>query len=175
MKSKHVFGGGTLAGVIGSVVLGATGSTGATGALSAGSISHPSGESKLESSPLSQRFLLPQKHVQTQTVKSSASVSTVGHATVAKRRTALGSSVFVNYGNVQVKVTAQGKKILDVQTVQFPHQDGQSQMIAQYSLPILRKKALVAQSAKITGVSGASYTSYGFQKSLQSALKKLGI
>jgi uncharacterized protein with FMN-binding domain len=48
-------------------------------------------------------------------------------------------------------------------------------MIAQQSIPILRQEALAAQSAKIQGVSGASYTSYGFQKSLQSALNKLGI
>ena len=48
-------------------------------------------------------------------------------------------------------------------------------MIAQQSLPQLRKQALATQSANIQGVSGASYTSYGFEKSLQSALNKLGI
>ena len=40
---------------------------------------------------------------------------------------------------------------------------------------MLEQQALQAQSANIQGVSGASYTSAGFQESLQSALSKLNI
>ena len=94
---------------------------------------------------------------------------------VATVKTAVGKSVFVNFGNVQVKVTAKGKKIVDVQALQTPNQAGRSMMIAQYSVPILRKEALAAQSAKIASVSGASYTSYGYKMSLQSALTRLGL
>jgi uncharacterized protein with FMN-binding domain len=36
------------------------------------------------------------------------------------------------------------------------------------------QQALQAQSANLQGVSGASYTSAGFEQSLQSALTKLG-
>jgi uncharacterized protein with FMN-binding domain len=34
---------------------------------------------------------------------------------------------------------------------------------------------VAAQSASIQGVSGASYTSAGFEQSLQAALKQLGV
>jgi uncharacterized protein with FMN-binding domain len=39
---------------------------------------------------------------------------------------------------------------------------------------VLEQEALQAQSANIQGVSGASYTSAGFEQSLQSALTELG-
>ena len=38
---------------------------------------------------------------------------------------------------------------------------------------MLRQEVLQAQSANIQGVSGASYTSYGFYLSLQSALGRI--
>jgi uncharacterized protein with FMN-binding domain len=50
-----------------------------------------------------------------------------------------------------------------------------SQNIDQQSIPILEQQAMQAQSANIQGVSGASYTSGGFQQSLQGALHQLGL
>jgi len=49
-----------------------------------------------------------------------------------------------------------------------------SQSIDQQSIPLLEQQALQAQRANLQGVSGASYTSAGFEQSLQSALTKLG-
>jgi uncharacterized protein with FMN-binding domain len=49
-----------------------------------------------------------------------------------------------------------------------------SQLIDQQAIPILEQEAMQAQSANIQGVSGASYTSAGFQQSLQAALQTLG-
>jgi uncharacterized protein with FMN-binding domain len=48
-------------------------------------------------------------------------------------------------------------------------------MIASIAIPKLQQQAVAAQSANINGVSGASYTSGGFAKSLQSALKQAGL
>jgi uncharacterized protein with FMN-binding domain len=48
-----------------------------------------------------------------------------------------------------------------------------SQSIDEYAIPILEAQALSAQSANIQGVSGASFTSAGFEQSLQAALIKL--
>ncbi len=47
-----------------------------------------------------------------------------------------------------------------------------SQYIMSQALPILRQEFLTAQSAKIQNVSGATYTSQAFTKSLQAALLK---
>ena len=43
------------------------------------------------------------------------------------------------------------------------------------AVPILRQQTLAAQSDAIQGASGASYTSYGWFKSLQGALAKAGL
>jgi uncharacterized protein with FMN-binding domain len=72
-------------------------------------------------------------------------------------------------------VTATGKGITKIGIASLD--DGgsfRSQSIDQQSIPILEQQALQVQSANIQGVSGASYTSAGFQNSLQSALAKLG-
>jgi len=50
-----------------------------------------------------------------------------------------------------------------------------SEYIDQQSIPQLEQQALSAQSANIQGVSGASFTTAGFEQSLQSALSKLGL
>lgn len=152
MKRNQFFALGTVAGIAGTTLL----TAGASTAVNVGSLS--------ASGPNPSQVGAKQSVI-TPTVK----------ATVAKARTVVGNSVYVNFGYVQVKVTAKGKKIVDVKAIKSPNQDGNSMMIAQYSIPILRKEALQAQSANIQGVSGASYTSYGFKQSLQSALTKLGI
>ena len=74
-----------------------------------------------------------------------------------------------------MKVTVVGTKITNVTIGSI--QDGgnyRSQSIDQQSIPILEQETLAAQSGNIQGVSGASYTSAGFQMSLQHALTSLG-
>jgi len=91
-------------------------------------------------------------------------------------RTVTGPLVNYYYGELSVKVTANGKKITAV-TIASINDGGnpRSVQIDQYAIPYLEPEALSAQSYKIQSVSGASYTSAGFQMSLQYALKKLGI
>ena len=84
-----------------------------------------------------------------------------------------GSVVNVNYGNVQVQITVVNGKITDAQALQAP--SGRSDRYTQYALPILRSQTLAAQGSNIQGASGASYTSYGWYTSLQSALAKAGL
>jgi uncharacterized protein with FMN-binding domain len=83
----------------------------------------------------------------------------------------------VNYswGVLSVKVTVTGNKITNV-TIGSLDDGGnpRSQYIDQASIPQLEQQALQAQSSSIQGVSGASYTSAGFQQSLQAALQSLG-
>jgi len=113
----------------------------------------------------------------------SSATSTTGPATTSpattnssSTRSADGPSVNYNYGVLSVSVKVSGKKITNVGIASLD--DGgnfRSQSIDQQSIPILEQQALQAQSANIQGVSGASYTSAGFQQSLQSALSKLGV
>ena len=86
-----------------------------------------------------------------------------------------GAAEQTRYGIVQVKVTVAGKKITNVSFVQLTAFDGRSQQINSDAAPILLQETLQAQSANIQSVSGASYTSQGYDQSLQSALDRAGI
>ncbi len=109
------------------------------------------------------------------TTTTTAAPTTTTVATTGVR-TATGPLVNYFYGELSVKVTANGKKITSVTIASIT--DGgnpRSISIDQYAIPILEPEVIAAQSYSIQSVSGASYTSAGFQLSLQYALKKLGI
>lgn len=89
-------------------------------------------------------------------------------------QTATGDAIDVRWGNVQVQVTLTGGRITDIASVQLPDGDGHSARISERVWPTLVQQAIEAQSSQIAGVSGASYTSYGFEQSLKSALLALG-
>jgi uncharacterized protein with FMN-binding domain len=113
---------------------------------------------------------------QTTTTPKSTTPST-GTKTTAKSSTTktVDGPVETNqYGNVQVRVSVKGGKVTDVSAVQLPQSDGRSAQISAQAAPTLRQEALTAQSAKIHGVSGATYTSTGYQASLQGALVQAG-
>ena len=84
-----------------------------------------------------------------------------------------GPSVFVKYGNVQVKITVEQGKITDVVAAVAP--TGKNDRWTNMAVPILKQQTLAAQSANIQGASGASYTSYGWFTSLQGALAEAGL
>lgn len=90
-------------------------------------------------------------------------------------RTIAGDAIQTQYGVVQVQVTVAGTKITNASFLQLTAYDGRSQEINSYAAPILLQETLSAQSANIDTVSGASYTTAGYQQSLQSALDKAGI
>jgi len=84
-----------------------------------------------------------------------------------------GDAIDVGYGIVQVKITVSNGKITEADVVQAP--SGRNQRWTDFAVPNLRSQTLSAQSAAINGVSGASYTSYGWYKSLITALQKAGM
>ena len=84
-----------------------------------------------------------------------------------------GTAVDVRYGLVQVKITVANGKITDAQAVQAP--TGRNDRYTQMAVPVLRQRTLAAQSADIQGVSGASYTSFGWYTSLVNALSQAGL
>lgn len=88
--------------------------------------------------------------------------------------TVQGQEFDTRYGPVQVSVTIQGGRIADIQALQLPFDHPRSEAISQYVEPILRSEALQAQSAQIDLVSGATYTSDAYSRSLQSALDQAG-
>ena len=95
--------------------------------------------------------------------------------TNAGNQTVEGDTISTKYGDVQVRVTVSGGRLVDVQAVQLPSDRARSQAISSDAGPLLRNEALRAQSARINTVSGATYTSDGYAQSLQSALDRAGL
>lgn len=78
-------------------------------------------------------------------------------------------------GDVQVEITVKGGRLVDVTALQLPDGDGHSRRISEIVSPKLHDDAIQAGSARIHGVSGATYTSMGYARSLQSALDQVGV
>ena len=86
-----------------------------------------------------------------------------------------GTSVATPYGPVQVAIKVRLKKITAVDAIVIPAGDSRTTTINARAIPLLETRTLKAQSSKIDGVSGASYTSKAFIKSVQSAIIKAGL
>ena len=94
---------------------------------------------------------------------------------VAIARSAIGSNEQYGYGALSVAVTVRGNRIEDVRVNGLQTAEQYSQQLATQVIPMLRSEVLAAQSARINGISGASYTSQAYALSVQSALDKLHV
>jgi uncharacterized protein with FMN-binding domain len=99
---------------------------------------------------------------------SSAPSST---PTISSTQTYDGDVYNTRYGPVQIQVTVTDGVIEQVTPLQVP--TGRNARYTEHAIPILIQETLQAQSANISNVGGASYTSQGFVLSLQSALAKM--
>jgi uncharacterized protein with FMN-binding domain len=118
----------------------------------------------------------PDSAASTSPASTSPASTKPGGTKTGGTRTADGPVVNYNYGNLSVSVTVSGSKITKVGIASLDDfGDARSEEIDQDSIPILEQQAVQAQSADIQGVSGASYTSEGFEQSLQAALRTLGV
>ncbi|MGW4439294.1 FMN-binding protein [Streptomyces sp. NPDC004596] len=86
--------------------------------------------------------------------------------------TVTGDAAQTQYGAVQVRLTVAGGKITKAEAVQAP-KGGVSDQKTALAVPKLNQEAVAAGNADIDAVSGATYTSAGYKKSLQSALDKV--
>ncbi|MFE2937999.1 FMN-binding protein [Streptomyces sp. NPDC059255] len=86
-----------------------------------------------------------------------------------------GDAVPTRFGTVQVAATVANGQLTAVKVLRTPSGDGRSRQLAATAVPRLTQEALVAHSAHIDAVSGASYTSQGYILSLQSALDRAGV
>lgn len=103
----------------------------------------------------------------TATPQATAAPATAASGTVD------GDTIQTRFGPVQVEVTVKNGTITDITALQLPSDHQRSANISQYVEPILHDEAIQAQSANVDIVSGATYTSIGYARSLQSALDQL--
>jgi len=86
-----------------------------------------------------------------------------------------GSSVSTRFGDVQVQVVVANGKITDVKALHLTDDGGRSVQISNYAAPILRSEVIKSQSAQVSTVGGATYTSDAYLTSLQSAIDQAGL
>ena len=163
-------------------IAGGTTSGATSTSASASASSSPSTQTTKSSKPVATKKATAQATVQatvqatasaTASATPTAAATTAAAAPAAQSGTFTGPAIFVNYGTVQVKITVANGKITDAVAVQAP--SGRNDRWTNMALPILKQQTLAAQSADIKGASGASYTSYGWFKSLQGALADAGL
>lgn len=116
-------------------------------------------------------FLFPtsRNHVSSPSV-SAATPGVVSTSPGTGDVTVNGTSEGTRYGPVQVRVTIRGTRLVTVTAVVYPSSGGRDREISSFALPELEQEAIAAQSARIDTVSGATFTSDGYRRSLQSAL-----
>ncbi|HMH36087.1 MAG TPA: FMN-binding protein [Streptosporangiaceae bacterium] len=76
------------------------------------------------------------------------------------------------YGPVQIQLIKRAGKIVKVAVLVQPTNTLHDVQIGEFAFPKLISETLAAQNGKIDAVSGATYTSAGYIRSLQSALDK---
>ncbi|CAN5193108.1 hypothetical protein BH11ACT5_BH11ACT5_10560 [soil metagenome] len=117
----------------------------------------------------------------TPTTSASPSPSPSPTATAAPVATApadgtyTGSSENTRSGSVQVSVTIAGGAITDVTALHLTDADGRSVQISNRAAPVLHDEVVASQSASVSNVSGATYTSDAYLASVQSALDQAGL
>jgi uncharacterized protein with FMN-binding domain len=86
-----------------------------------------------------------------------------------------GDTVTTRYGDVQVQVTISGGSITEVSALQLTDKERKSVQISNRAAPMLRSEVLASQSADVSTIGGATYTSDAYLTSLQSALDQAGL
>jgi uncharacterized protein with FMN-binding domain len=106
-----------------------------------------------------------------QTATTTASASTASATTGFADGTYTGDAVAIKWGDVQVQAVIEGGKIASVEFLTYPT-DRESQQINSQAGPTLIQEAIEAQSATVQVISGATFTSLAFMRSLESALSQ---
>jgi uncharacterized protein with FMN-binding domain len=105
---------------------------------------------------------------------ASPATSRASASSPMSARTVAGAVASTPYGPMQVQLTLAGTKITKVTVLQQTSDGAESNQIDANAIPKLTSETLAAQNAQIDAVSGATYTSSGYIKSLQSALDMAG-
>ena len=85
-----------------------------------------------------------------------------------------GPPVAVTHGVVQVRVTMRDGRIQDVSALRLPSDNPDSRRRSVIAAGILRTEVLAAQSAHVDAVSGATYTSRAYLRSVQAVIDSVG-
>ena len=106
------------------------------------------------------------------TASTGGTTATTAQTSGYKDGAYIGSSADAFYGTVQVKAIIHNGIIADVQFLQYPNDQEESEQVSQMAMPNLKQEAIKAQNAQVDTVSGATQTSQAFRESLAAALQQ---
>jgi uncharacterized protein with FMN-binding domain len=86
----------------------------------------------------------------------------------------VGRREYAFYGYVKVQATVQSGRLTNISVLEYPNDNGRSHYINNVALPYLVQEAVDAQSSSVDLISGATFTSEAFVKSLGAALRQAG-
>ena len=103
---------------------------------------------------------------------NTGTTTTSNGNTTYKGGTYTGTTVQHRYGSVTVTVTISSGKITNVTAQALDGGDRRSQSIDSQAVPMMKTEVLSANSANVSTIGGATYTTTAYITSLQSALAK---
>lgn len=101
---------------------------------------------------------------------TSQQTSTSSSNTTYTDGTYKGSTESTPFGDIQISIVVSGGSITDVTFLQIPEDDNHSAQLSRQASTRLESQTITAQSADISGMSGATYTSEAYINSLQAAI-----
>lgn len=108
----------------------------------------------------------------TQSSEPSDSATADAESCSGTTQTVTGTAVAIPWGDVQVAATIAGGTVCSVHAVAYPDGDPHSARINSTAIPTLDAAATTA-GVEFDNISGATYTSEAYRKSLQSILDQL--
>ncbi|HET6450688.1 MAG TPA: FMN-binding protein [Spirochaetia bacterium] len=108
-------------------------------------------------------------------VSASASAQARTVNVSAASGTFTGSRQYAYYGYVKVQVVLASGAVSGIRIMEYPNDNGRSHYINSVALPYLVQETVGGSTWKVDLVSGATFTSMAYVKSLQAALKQAGL
>ncbi len=108
-------------------------------------------------------------------VVSAANAQAKATNAAAASGTFTGGREYAYYGYVRVQATVCNSTVTDVQVLEFPNDNGLSKQINGVAVPHLLHETVGGHTWKVDLISGATFTSVAYKKSLQEALKQAGL
>ncbi len=108
----------------------------------------------------------------TTTTTTTQAQAQVQAATGWRDGTYRGQTVTHMYGTITVTVTISGGRISNLSEQYTDPGDPRSQYIDQQAIPMVKQEVLAADSANVSTIGGATFTSAAYLQSLQSALNQ---
>ena len=85
-----------------------------------------------------------------------------------------GSRQYAYYGWVRISAVVRNGVVQDIKVLEYPNDNGRSHYINSVALPYLIQETVGGTTARVDLISGATFTSVAFMKSLEGALARAG-